>query len=118
VRITYDNGDREERTGLDFCALSEVVIEAGWTEARPPHFASIVNGGAAPIIALHADAPGTPRGPDRLGDQVIGVGQGFVLAPPQAGTCTYDITAVFRDRRTARIAGADLCSGAEIRIAP
>ncbi|WP_144186248.1 hypothetical protein [Elioraea rosea] len=118
VRITYDNGDREERTGLDFCALSEVVIEAGWTEARPPHFASIVNGGPAPIIALHADAPGTPRGPDRLGDQVIGVGQAFVLAPPDAGSCTYDITAVFRDRRTARIAGADLCSGVEIRIAP
>ncbi len=118
MRLTYDSGEREERSGLDFCARSEVVIQPGWTEARPPHFGSIVNGGSAPIIALHADVPGAPRGPDRLGDQVIGVGQSFVLAPPVAGTCAYDVTAVFRDRRTASVAGADLCAGAEIRIAP
>lgn len=118
VRITYDNGDREERSGLDFCRLTELVIAPGWTTAAMAGAARIVNAGSSPIIALHADAPGGARGPDRLGDAVIGVGQGLSLSPPQEGVCTYDLTAVFRDRRTARVAGADLCAGAEIRIAP
>jgi hypothetical protein len=118
LRVIYDNGEREERAGLDFCRLTELAIEAGWTSAPVAGAARIVNAGSAPIIALHADAPGAPRGPDRLGDAIIGVGEGFSLSPPQDGVCAYDVTAVFRDRRTARIAGADLCAGAEIRIAP
>lgn len=118
VRLTYDNREREERSGLDFCSLTELVIAPGWTTAAVTGMARIVNAGSAPIIALYADLPGSPRGPDRLGDAVIGVGQGFSLSPPQDGVCAYDITAVFRDRRSARLAGADLCAGAEIRIAP
>jgi hypothetical protein len=118
VRLTYDNGDAEERSGLDFCRLPELVIAPGWTTAAVAGAARIVNAGASPVIALYADAPGSPRGPDRLGDAVIGVGQAFSLSPPQDGICAYDVTAVFRDRRTARVAGADLCAGAEIRIAP
>lgn len=118
LRVVYENGDREDRTGLDFCTLAEVVIEPRGVSALPPRFGSIVNAGSAPIIALHADPPGAPRGPDRLGDAVIGIGQRMALPPPDAAACTYDITAVFRDRRTARVAGADLCGGAEIRIAP
>jgi hypothetical protein len=118
VRLTYDDGEREERAGLDFCRLTELVIAPGWTSAAVAGAARVVNAGTAPIISLHADTPGSPRGPDRLGDAVIGVGQGFSLAPPQDGVCVYDLTAVFRDRRTARLAGADLCAGAEIRIAP
>ncbi|MCU0889221.1 MAG: hypothetical protein MUC64_14650 [Rubritepida sp.] len=118
VRLTYDDGAREERSGLDFCSLTELVIAPGWTSAAVAGTARIVNAGPAPIIALYADPPGSPRGPDRLGDAVIGVGQGFSLSPPQDGVCAYDITAVFRDRSTARLAGADLCAGAEIRMAP
>jgi hypothetical protein len=118
VRVIYDNGEQEARAGMDFCRLSEVVIEPGWTTASAAGAARILNGGTAPIVALYADAPGAPRGPDRLGDAVIGVGQAFSLAPPQDGVCAYDITAVFRDRRTVRMAGADLCAGNEIRIAP
>ncbi|WP_291298060.1 hypothetical protein [Elioraea sp.] len=118
LRVVYDNGEREERAGLDFCRLTELAIEAGWTSAPVAGAARIVNAGTAPIVALHADPPGAPRGPDRLGDAIIGVGQGFSLSPPQDGVCAYDVTAVFRDRRTARIAGADLCAGADIRIAP
>jgi hypothetical protein len=118
LRVVYDNGEREERAGLDFCRLAELVIEAGWTSAPVAGAARIVNAGTAPIVALHADPPGAPRGPDRLGDAIIGVGQGFSLSPPQDGVCAYDVTAVFRDRRTASVAGADLCAGAEIRIAP
>lgn len=118
VRVVYDNGEQEARAGLDFCRVSELVIEPGWTTAAAAGSARIVNGGTVPIVMLHADPPGAPRGPDRLGDAVIGVGQAFSLAPPQDGVCAYDLTAVFRDRRTVRVAGADLCAGTEIRIAP
>jgi hypothetical protein len=118
VRVIYDNGEQEARAGVDFCRASELVIEPGWTTAAAAGAARIVNAGTVPIVVLHADPPGAPRGPDRLGDQVIGVGQVFSLAPPQDGVCAYDITAVFRDRRTVRVAGADLCAGNEIRIAP
>ena len=118
VRVIYDNGEQEARAGVDFCRLSELVIEPGWTTASAAGAARILNAGTLPIVALFADAPGAPRGPDRLGDAVIGVGQAFSLAPPQDGVCAYDITAVFRDRRTVRVAGADLCAGNEIRIAP
>lgn len=118
VRIVYDNGEQETRSGLDFCRLSDLVIEPGWTTAAVAGSARIVNAGPLPIVTLHADPPGAPRGPDRLGDAVIGVGQGFTLAPPQQGVCAYDLTAVFRDRRTVRVPGADLCAGTEIRIAP
>ena len=118
LRIVYDSGEPEVRQGLDFCTLAEVVIEAGGVVARPPRFGAVVNAGTTPIVALHADAPGAPRGPDRLGDAVIGVGQSFTLVPPDPAGCTYDLTAMFRDRRTARVTGADLCAGAEIRIAP
>jgi hypothetical protein len=118
VRLVYDNGEREERAGLDFCRLTELVIQDGWTSAPVAGAARIVNAGAIPIVALYADPPGAARGPDRLGDAVIGVGQGISLAPPQEGVCVYDLTAQFRDRRTARIAAADLCAGTEIRIAP
>ncbi|MCU0985445.1 MAG: hypothetical protein MUC89_10950 [Acetobacteraceae bacterium] len=118
VRLAYDNGEREERTGLDFCRLTDLVIAPGWTTAATAGAARLVNAGSAPIISLHVDQQGSQRGPDRLGDAVIGVGQGFSLSPPQDGVCIYDITAVFRDRRTARLAGADLCAGNEIRIAP
>jgi hypothetical protein len=118
VRVVYDNGEQEARAGLDFCRLADLVIEPGWTTAAVAGSARIVNAGTVPIVVLHADPPGAPRGPDRLGDAVIGVGQGFSLSPPQDGVCAYDLTAVFRDRRTVRVAGADLCAGNEIRIAP
>jgi len=118
VRVIYDNGEQEARAGLDFCRLSELVIQPGWTTASVPGAARIVNAGALPIVALFADPPGAPRGPDRLGDGVIGVGEGFNLVPPENGVCAYDLIAVFRDRRSVRVAGADLCAGTELRIAP
>ena len=118
VRVVYDNGEEETRSGMDFCRLAEVVVAPGWTTSPPFAAARIVNAGTLPIILLHADPPGAPPGPDRLGEAVIGVGQSFSLAPPQDGVCSYDLTAVFRDRRRVRVAGADLCADTEIRIAP
>jgi hypothetical protein len=118
VRLTYDDGEREERAGIDLCRAGELVIEAGWVDAAMAGAARLVNAGPAPIIALYADPPGAARGPDRLGENVLGVGRSLSLAPPQEGVCAYDVTARFRNGAEARVAGADLCAGGEIRLAP
>jgi hypothetical protein len=241
LRLTYEDGQREERSGIDLCATAEIVVAPGWTgedpapqgqpqgqperevrseaqpgvgtaapgsspgtvgianrssrvvfelytfpdgarnegpdrlgaevmrpggsvrvpAARPPACATTVRGGLRQRRAggrgrglisaacrnssssqggplppsperrgsstrepcrsspSFADPPGAPRGPDRLGGWgVIGVGEGFNLVPPENGVCAYDLIAVFRDRRSVRVAGADLCAGTELRIAP
>lgn len=119
VQINYDDGTREERSGVDLCSIGELVIETGWVDAPSPSGAvRLVNAGPAPIVALFADPPGAPRGPDRLGDGVLGVGRSLPLAPPQDGVCAYDVTARFRTGAELRVAGADLCAGGEIRLAP
>lgn len=118
VRLTYDDGEREERAGVDLCRAGELVIAAGWVDAAMAGAARLVNAGPAPIIALYADPPGSARGPDRLGDQVLGVGRSLSLAPPQDGVCAYDVTARFRNGAEARVAAADLCAGGEIVLAP
>jgi hypothetical protein len=118
VRITYDDGAREEKSGIDLCRVNELVIEAGWVDASSAGLVRFVNAGPVPIIALHVDPPGAGRGLDRLGEQVLGVGRSLALAPPQEGVCAYDVTARFRNGQEARVAGADLCAGGEIRLAP
>lgn len=118
VRLTYDDGAREERAGVDLCRAGELAIEAGWVDAAMAGAARLVNAGPAPIIALYADPPGAARGPDRLGEQVLGVGRSLSLAPPQEGVCAYDVTARFRNGAEARVAGADLCAGNDIVLAP
>jgi hypothetical protein len=118
VRITYDDGTREEKSGIDLCRVNELVIEAGWVDAPSAGLVRFVNAGPVPIIALYVDPPGAGRGPDRLGEQVLGVGRSLALAPPQAGVCAYDVTARFRNGQEVRVAAADLCAGGEIRLAP
>lgn len=118
IRVNYDQGPADERSGIDLCRTSELVIEAGWVDAPAAGSVRFVNAGPAPIIALHVDPPGARRGPDRLGEQVLGVGRSLALAPPQEGVCAYDVTARFRNGQEARVAGADLCAGGEITLAP
>jgi hypothetical protein len=118
VRLSYDDGQREERAGIDLCAIGELAIEPGWVEAAMAGAARLVNAGPVPIIALYADPPGAARGPDRLGDQVLGVGRSLSLAPPQDGVCAYDLTARFRNGAETRVPAADLCAGGEILLAP
>lgn len=118
IRVNYDQGPADERSGIDLCRISELVIEAGWVDASAAGSVRFVNAGPAPIIALHVDPPGARRGPDRLGDQILGVGRSLALAPPQEGVCAYDVTARFRNGQEARVAGADLCAGGEITLAP
>ncbi len=114
VRVVYEGADPdEERSGIDLCAVTELVIADGWTDAPLSGAGRIRNAGALPIVELYADPPGSPRGADRLGSQTIAVGSSFDLRPPTDGECRYQVTGVFRDGREV-VAEADLCAGEEV----
>jgi hypothetical protein len=104
-----------------------VVLRPGWTladrldegeegaDAGPrPGSVRLRNGAAVPVAELYADAPGAPRGPDRLGRTVLGVNETLDFAPPEGTPCLVDLVAVFRDGREMVLAGTDICAGVEL----
>lgn len=96
------------RRGIDLCASKRITITAsGHPEG------TFRNAGALPVVALYIDAPDAPGGPDRLGDGVIARSGAFTLALPAEGQCDYQVTAVFRDGRTAELRG-NLCGGGDV----
>lgn len=114
VRVVYEGPDPdEERSGVDLCATTELVIASGWTDAPLTGAGRVRNAGRLPIVELYADPPGSARGADRLGSETIAAGSSFDLRPPQDGQCRYQVTGVFRDGREAS-AEADLCAGEEV----
>lgn len=108
-------------------AAGTPVPPAAPAAATPPAPAAAVpagrirlrNAAALPVVELYADAPGAAsRGPDRLGQAVLGAGGTLDLAAPEglpaADRCRADLTAVFRDGRELRLANRDLCTGEEV----
>ena len=117
LRITYADGAREERRGIDACRVQDLAIAPGWREA-PIGGVRFVNAGPLPVVALFIDQAGSSGGPDRRGEDVIVRGGSVVLAPPDETACAYDVRAVFRDGREVRLPLADLCSGTDIVLSP
>jgi hypothetical protein len=127
LRVVFGGIGAEERHGLDLCTLAIVTIAPGWTTADTPTSRleaadkpatptpQLRNDGTAPIVALHADPEGSPKGPDRLADSVLAAGQTIDLPSPTGGSCTYRITATFRDGREASTT-ADLCGGGGVAL--
>jgi len=125
VRVVYTGADPdEERSGIDLCSATEVVVTPDWggtasasgsdgDDAPAQGTTRIRNAGPLPIVEVYADAAGAARGPDRLGAEVVAMGGSFDLRPPDEGQCLYRVTGVFRDGREVS-ADADLCSGEEI----
>lgn len=130
LRIVFANGGAEERRGLDICENSLIVLRPGWTlaerlgqgagpvEQGPPREGSVRfrNTGGVPLVELYADAPGAPRGPDRLGATVLGRGETLDFAPPGGLGCTVHLRGVFRDGRLLDRPDFDLCAGTEVNL--
>jgi len=127
LRIVFeDRRAAEERAGINLCQTAVIVLRPGWTLARRldegeapdtgprPGSVRLRNAAAVPVVELYADPPGAPRGPDRLGRTVLGAGETLDFAPQEGAGCLADLTAVFRDGRELRLAGADLCAGVEV----
>jgi hypothetical protein len=146
LRVVFDTDAAEERRGMDICAETVVALRPGWTvddrlgpppepepepEPEPataepkapaekaPGAVRLRNAAAAPLVALHADPIGAPRGPDRLGRAALGAGESMEFAPPEdlppgPARCLADLTAVFGDGRELRLPARDICAGGEV----
>ncbi len=125
LRIVFPNGGAEERREMDICATPRILLTPGWVlgaeaveEAAPATASKLTlrNAGTLPIVELYAAPPGEPRGADRLGADVLGVGEMLELDPPDGDACRADLVAVFRDGREATRPGVDLCEEQEIAL--
>jgi hypothetical protein len=141
LRVVFDTEAAEERRGIDICAETLVALRPGWTvdeRLGPPAPAPapgaegpagvskaaagavrLRNGAAAPLVALHADPIGAPRGPDRLNRAALAAGESMEFAPPDdlppgPARCLADLTAVFGDGRELRLPARDICAGGEV----
>ncbi|MCQ4160734.1 hypothetical protein NON00_12435 [Roseomonas sp. GC11] len=130
LRIVFANGGAEERRGLNICDNGLIVLRPGWTlaerldqgagpiEQGPPREGSVRfrNAGPAPVVELYVDAPGAPRGPDRLGSTVLGRGETLDFQPPEGVGCTGHLRAVFRNGLELDRPDFPLCSGNEVTL--
>lgn len=131
IRIVFPNGGAEERREVNICETPRIVLRPAWVVADqldqegavpPPRTEPaggglrLRNAGRLPIIEIYAAPPGAPRGEDRLGTDILPVGDSIEIAAPDANACAADLVAVFRDGREVTRAGVDLCSGEEIEV--
>ncbi len=131
IRVVFPNGGAEERREVDVCENPRVVLRPGWVLAeaigeegavapgeteRATGGLRLRNLGPLPMVEVYAAPPGTPRGEDRLGADILPIGETLEIGPPDANACTADLVVVFRDGREETRPGVDLCSGEEIEI--
>jgi hypothetical protein len=128
IRILFPGGGIEERRALDICATPRLVLSPGWVAtaitaepaspdpAEGPGVLSLRNAGPLPIVEIYAFPPGEPRGVDRLGTDILPVGEVLDLDAPDGDACVADLVAVFRDGREVTRSGLDLCKAEEIEI--
>ncbi len=89
-------------------------------QTQPGGAVRLRNAAAFPLVALHADPIGAPRGPDRLGGRAaLPAGESMDFAPPDdlppgPARCLADLTAVFGDGRELRLPARDICAGGEV----
>lgn len=127
LRIVFeDRRAAEERAGINLCETAVIVLRPGWTlagrldegeapDSGPrPGSVRLRNAADVPVVELYADPPGAPRGADRLGRTVLGVGESLDFAPPEETGCLADLSVVFRDGRDLSLPRTDLCAGVEV----
>ena len=132
IRIVFPNGGAEERREVNICEQPRIVLAPGWVveridegtpaatpaaESAPaPGTLRLRNAGALPVVEVYSAVAGAPRGGDRLGADVLPVGEAMDLAAPDPGQCIADLVVVFRDGREVSQPGVDFCRGEEIEV--
>ncbi|MBR0684108.1 hypothetical protein GXW74_26830 [Roseomonas eburnea] len=129
LRIVFEERRAaEERASINLCEVGVIVLRPGWTLAERmdegeaadtgprPGSVRLRNLADVPVAELYADAPGSPRGPDRLGRTVLGAGETLDFAPPEGVPCRVDLVAVFRDGREVTLVDTDICAGVELAL--
>ncbi|MBP0493791.1 hypothetical protein [Roseomonas indoligenes] len=128
LRIVFPSGGAEERREVNICENPSITLRPGWAatagledgeeaDAAPrPGSVRLRNTSRLPIVELYIDAPGAPRGEDRLGATVLGANETLDVAPPEGAACPARLTAVFRDGQEATRDPLDLCAGIEVPL--
>ena len=126
IRVVFPNGGAEERREVDICANPRIVLRPGWVAMEELDDGSaatsstgatrVRNAGRLPVVEIYAAPPGAPRGEDRLGADILPIGESVEVGPPDANACAADLVVVFRDGREVSRLGVDLCSGEEIEV--
>lgn len=128
LRAEYANGRVEEKRNLNLCRVSSVTFDGsgsrpggeggGSAGAGPrgnPSF-WLVNGAPKVLLVFYAwRADSSDRGPDRLGDEVVGVGGRFAVSLPE-GPCAYHLRAEYEDGGVEERRNVNLCDVTELRF--
>jgi hypothetical protein len=131
IRIVFPSGAAEERRAVNICETTRIVLRPGWVVAErldeegaveplpaapSPGALRLRNAGRVPIVELYTSRPGEPRGEDRLGADILPVGEAVDIEPPDPDACAADLVVVFRDGREVARPGVDLCAGEEMDV--
>jgi hypothetical protein len=132
LRIVFPSGAAEERRAVNICETTRIVLRPGWVlaerldeegpveppapPAASPNALRLRNAGRLPIVELYAFRPGEPRGEDRLGADILPIGEAVDIEPPDPDACLSDLVVVFRDGREVARSGVDLCAGEEMEV--
>jgi hypothetical protein len=131
IRIVFPSGSAEERRAVNICENTRIVLRPGWVlaerldeegpvepmpAAASPGALRLLNAGRLPIVELYAFRRGEPRGEDRLGADILPVGEAVDIEPPDPDACQAELVVVFRDGREVVRSGVDLCAGEEMEV--
>ena len=105
-RAIYQDGT-EERRRQNICQNRRVQFG---DPNLPLREATIRNETDAALLQLFAAPPNAPgRGPDRLGESIIGAGREMRIRLGRTRECVFDVTAVYEDGEEETRAGVNLC---------
>jgi|YNPMSStandDraft_2_1061718.scaffolds.fasta_scaffold00552_11 hypothetical protein len=128
IRVVYANGTAEERRRVNTCNISQVVFGTAGPVARAPSGAARLQPGPNPdfrlvnrsgrIITEVYVSPSTDQnwGPDRLGRNVLGIGQSMIITLPRDGTCVFDVRVVYDNGTATERRRVNTCTITEVTV--
>ena len=125
LRIVYEDGNSEERRGVNTCTVDDIVFNESGAASRPaspapqtandPSFRAI-NNSRREIDELYVRRAGTVNwGDDRLGDDTIDAGETKVIRLPP-GPCLWDVRFVFEGGRALEKRRLNLCETTDLPV--
>lgn len=131
IRVVYGDGTAEERRRVNTCVIAEVVFATPGAGARtapgpsaqtPPALPTgpnpnfrLVNRSGRIITEIYVSSSQQQTwGPDRLGRDVLGIGQSMIVTLPRDGTCVFDIRVVYNDGTATERRRVNTCTITEV----
>ena len=113
VRAILADGTQDDRR-VDLCRSPRIVLGDAGAPARE---ALVNNDTDLDLRELYAAPPGAPRGPDRLGAEVVVAGRVHRLRLGRRRDCVFDITAILADGTEVARPRTDVCRNPRVTLA-